>query len=393
MKYLNVFLLITIALISNTRSFHFSSLEEVQELKTTVFGSNLIETISMTFQDGSRADAGREVLTQLNELKNQLDSDQKNDDSTFALKQSGFVRHIENLTKEIKLLAEEIARLTAEIARLTALIAQADKNILSFNKRIANLNTLLEQMRAANEDDNKYYNRKINDLGRVYEAFTKIINTINKLKGSSSGVKKYSHINATDSEKRDEAFRRANKNLNKTAFVEVEEEEKKFMSFLQVENTESTEMKLKLSREYTAFLQSTVNADQAALAKLVKILIVIQDENLSKKSAAIAHLENINSRYQKMKVSTENEINANKVALKRQSDNRERYLAEKAKAEELRAQKEARKKLLENEKAINEQLLAGLRATYAKEKLARAEESKVVSILTRIVERRLLKKN
>jgi hypothetical protein len=443
MKYLNVFLLITIAIISNANSFQFSSLEEVQELKTTVFGSNLIETISLTFANGPKADAGRQVLAQLNELKNQLDTDQRNDNLTFDTKSAAFKKHIANLTREIRLLHEEIQRLAAEIARLAVLIAKATKNIASFELRIKNLNVLLEQMALANLEDNKYYNQKISDLGRLYDAFSRIITKLNKLQGSTSGVNKYSHIKATASEQRDAAWRASQdatkpvgpttrpagdirpievrpsrqarsirpiivnrptspaKNIKpivvrtakNTKFVEIEEEEKKFMSFLQVENTESTEMKLKMAMEYTNFLQSTVEADQAALKKLVVILSRIQDEQLAKKQATIAHLARINRTYKKIRRATLKEITANRVALKRQTENRAKYMAQKTKAEVLKAQKEARKALLEKEKDINEKLLTSLTTTYQNEKAARAQESKVVAILQRIVERRLLNKN
>ena len=88
MKYFNVFLILAVVLISNTNSFQFSSLQEVQELKTTVFGSNLNETISLTFQNDARANAGREVLAQLNELKAQLNADQKNDSDLFEKKKN-----------------------------------------------------------------------------------------------------------------------------------------------------------------------------------------------------------------------------------------------------------------------------------------------------------------
>ena len=97
MNSLNVFLLLSIVLISNANSFQFSSMKEVQALKTTVFGSNLIETISMTFQNDARANAGKEVLAQLNELKAQLNGDQKNDDDLFAKKDGAFTQHIANL--------------------------------------------------------------------------------------------------------------------------------------------------------------------------------------------------------------------------------------------------------------------------------------------------------
>merc|ERR1711957_392707 len=345
-------------------------MKEVQALKTTVFGSNLIETISMTFQNDARANAGKEVLAQLNELKAQLNGDQKNDDDLFAKKDGAFTQHIANLAKEIQELTEEIEKLEAEIARLALLIQTATENIASFEDRIKNLGELLENMAEANKSDNLYYNEKIEDLGKLYSAFTQIIAKIGLLKGSASGVNEYSHINKTASEIRDIKYRKEHPT---PAFVETKE--KKFMSFLQVtnQNKESTKMALKLAKQYTNFLENT-----------------LEDETLIKKAATIEHLADINKHYADLKEATENEIIANKASLKKQTANRAKYIEEKQKAEEEKAEKEARKVLLIKEKAINEKLQGELQATHKTEKEGRAGELDVVNILEGIVERRLI---
>merc|ERR1711957_563766 len=301
-------------------------MKEVQALKTTVFGSNLIETISMTFQNDARANAGKEVLAQLNELKAQLMGNAEYMGDLFAKKDAAFTQHIANLAKEIQELTEEIEKLEAEIARLALLIQTATENIASLEDRIKNLGELLENMAEANKSDNLYYNEKIEDLGKLYSAFTQIIAKIGLLKGSASGVNEYSHINKTASEIRDIKYRKEHPT---PAFVETESKEKKFMSFLQVtnQNKESTKMALKLAKQYTNFLENTLEADQAALMKLIGILSRIQE-------------------------ATENEIIANKASLKKQTANRAKYIEEKQKAEEEKAEKEARKVLLIKEKAI-----------------------------------------
>merc|ERR1712222_20698 len=231
--------------------------------------------------------------------------------------------------------------------------------------------------------------KKIEDLGKLYSAFTQIIEKISLMKGSSSGVNKYAHINATASELRDIAYRKAH-----PSFAKTESKEKKFMSFLQVtnQNKESTKMALKLAKKLTNtnLMELNLEADQAALMKLIGILTRIQDETLVKKSNTIEHLRNINEKYQELKKTTEEEIVANKASLKKQTENRARYIEEKQKAEEEKANKEARRALLIKEKAINEKLQEELRATHKKERAARAEELNVVNILERIVEKRLI---
>merc|ERR1712151_344384 len=111
----------------------------------------------------------------------------------------------------------------AEIDRLALLIETATQNIHSFEERIKNLGELLEQMADDNKNDNLYYNEKIEDLGKLYSAFTQIIEKISLMKGSSSGVNKYAHINATGSELRDIAYRKAHPN---PSFAETESKEK-----------------------------------------------------------------------------------------------------------------------------------------------------------------------
>merc|ERR1712010_386956 len=261
------------------------------------------------------------------------------------------------------------------------------QNIASFEERIKNLGELLENMAEDNKNDNIYYNEKIEDLGKLYGAFSQIIAKISELKGSSSGVNKYAHINATASEIRDIEYRK-----NHPSFVEKESKEKKFMSFLQVnnQNKEATKMALKLAKQYTNFLETTLEADQAALMKLIEIMTRIQDETLVKKANAIEHLNNINATYKDLKEKTEAEVVANQASLKKQIANRAQYIEEKQKAEEEKRNKEARKELLIKEKAINEKLQGELQATHQKEKAARAEELNVVNILEGIVERRLM---
>merc|ERR1712032_210399 len=295
----------------------------------------------------------------------------------FNKKQTAFVEHIAALTKEIKELTEEIIRLTAEILRLTNLIKVANENIASFRERIENLNNLLSDMAAANKADNEYYNQKIADLGRLYNAFTQIIARLNELKGSSSGKGIYSHIAQTESEKRDIEYRKTHPN----AFVE-KKEDKKFLSFLQVaEKAGSTKEIVQLAKKATKFIQTGVmlEADQAALAKLVGILAGIQDETLVKKANTVEHLNNINAKYAELKAQAEEEVKQNEASLKAQIANRDRYVEERQQA-------------IEEKKAMNIKLLGELRETHANEKAARAEEAKVVDLLVGIVERRLLGK-
>merc|ERR1712222_77783 len=117
------------------------------------------------------------------------------------------------------------------------------------------------------------------------------------------------------------------------------------MSFLQVnnQNKEATKMALKLAKQYTNFLETTLEADQAALMKLIEIMTRIQDETLVKKANAIEHLNNINATYKDLKEKTEAEVVANQASLKKQTANRAQYIEEKQKAEEEKKTKKPEK--------------------------------------------------
>ena len=387
MKNLNVCLILCLALLSSINSFQFSSLLEVQELKSNIFGSNLIETIALTFQSDNKVGAANEVLTMLQELKTQLTTDQTNDTDTFESKNEEFNNHIVKLEKEISRLTVEIDALIVEIQRLTDLITQADLNILSFKARIANLKTLLVEMKDANDKDNTYYKEKIAQLGKVYEAFSAILARLENLVGSVSAKQAPGHVNLTDSEKRDVEWTKNNPNvtapnLDAKSFLQVESE-----------STEMTNMMMQLSAQYDNFLETTLNADQGALVQLKKILSTIQEEILVQKTSAERHLDDINSKYKDLKYQADEEIALNETALKKQADNRDKYAEDKAARVEEKSNKEKRRELLRNEKELNEKIRASLKSTFEKEKIDRAAELDVVDKLIKIVENRLVKKS
>ena len=389
MKQLNVCLIIFIALFAtSSKAFQFSSLLEVQELKSTIFGSNLIETIALTFQSENKTGSAKEVLKMLEELSSQLKTDQANDSETFITKQSEFDAHIEKLAKEISQLTEQIELLAKEIERLSGLIIQADLNIASFKSRIEKLKALLPEMEAANSNDNKYYNQKIAQLQSVYNAFTTILERLDHLTGSVSTVNVPTHVNLTDSEKRDLEWKEKNPTVASKLQAAV------IKSFLQVESesSESAKLAMVLSHQYDSFLETTLNADQGALKKLMNILASIQEEVLAQKTSAQKHLDDINAIYKEMKAEIETEIKLNEDALVKQTENRNKYATEKAQKTEEKQNKEKRRELLSNEKAINEDLRGKLKSTFEKEKLERTAELEIVQKLIKIVENRLVNK-
>ena len=388
MKQLNVCLIIFIALFASTsKAFQFSSLLEVQELKSTLFGSNLVETIALTFQSPTdKAASAKEVLKMLEELLAQLQTDQTSDTATFETKKDAFNAHIAKLAQEISQLTEQIEFLKNEIERLSDLISKADINIVSFKARIENLKSLVSEMGAANINDNKYYNQKIAQLQSLYNAFTTLLEKLDRLTGSVSSVNVPTHVNLTESEKRDVEWRSQNTNVKSKLDAMI------VKSFLQLESetSESAMLAMQLSQQYDNFLETTLNADQGALRKLVGILSAIQEEVLGQKTAAQKHLDDINASYKEMRREADAEIALNAAALAKQTENRAKYVTEKDQKTEEKASKEKRRELLNNEKTINEDLREKLKATYEKEKIERTAELEIVQKLVKIVENRLV---
>jgi hypothetical protein len=388
MKQLNVCLIIILALFASTsKAFQFSSLLEVQELKSTLFGSNLVETIALTFQSPTdKAASAKEVLKMLEELLAQLQTDQTSDTATFETKIAAFYAHIAKLAQEISQLTEQIEFLKNEIERLSDLISTADINIVSFKARIENLKSLVSEMEAANINDNKYYNQKIAQLQSLYNAFTTLLEKLDRLTGSVSSVNVPTHVNLTESEKRDVEWRSQNPNVTSKLDAVI------VKSFLQLESetSESAMLAMQLSQQYDNFLETTLNADQGALRKLVGILSAIQEEVLGQKTAAQKHLDDINASYKEMRKEADAEIALNDAALAKQTENRAKYVTEKEQKTEEKASKEKRRELLKNEKTINEDLREKLKATYEKEKIERTAELEIVQKLVKIVENRLV---
>lgn len=368
MRTINAFLVIMMTILGFTNSFDFASLREIQSLKQNSFASSLIETISLSLTS-SKGEGVEDVIKMLGDLRNQLNGDQKTDDDTFSAKNAEFDAHIKKLSEEIATLTAEIAALQARIEQLEKLIAQAEINIRSFEDRIGNLTQTLVDLAQKLEDDTTYYTKKANGLADLNAKLLIVNEKLAKLIGSASGVQVFDHIEKTESEKRDIAFREEAAKAAQTSFIQLSKS-------------------LPIAPE---LLQLTLQADQKALQRLMQIITKFANQALDEKAEAEKKLQEAKETYEILKKSMEEEIELNKQAKAKQEENKRSYESEKAAKETEKAEKEARKEALEKEKAINEKLQNSLRQTYEKEKRDRAEETRVVGILMNIVEKRLMK--
>lgn len=368
MRTMNVCLIIMTLTIGLTTSIDFASLNEIQSLKQNSFASSLIETISLSLS-ASKSDDATEVLTMLNNLKDQLKSDQASDDKVFEAKNTEFEEHIKKLSDEITQLTNEIKNLEARIAELASLIAKAKENILSFENRIVSLEKSLSQMKDTFESDKKYLQEKIAALRVLNVKLGDVVAKLRGMVGSVSGQNKFNHIEATATEKRDMEW--SAKNAAK--------------SFLQIKKA--------LPEEYASLMELTLNADQGALNKLIEILGKITEDVVREIAAKEQYVVNMENTYNELKTQMDNEVELNKKAKAKQEENKVAYENEKGAKEKEKADKEARRAALENEKKINLDLQAQLKNTHDKEQQDRTKEVEIVNVLIGIVERRLVKKN
>jgi len=365
MRTINACLVIMITILGFTNSFDFASIKEIQSLKQNSFAASLIETISLSLASnkGSGVDDVKKMLV---DLQAQLNNDQKNDDTTFKNKNAEYDAHIKKLADAIEKLVNEIAQLAARIEELEGLIAQAELNIISFTERIGNLTQSIIDLDQKLEDDTKYYTSKADGLATLNAKLLLVNEKLGKMIGSSSGTNIAGHIAQTESEKRDIAYRKA----HPTSFIQL-----------------SKSIPLAVNELVGSFIQ----ADQAALHKLMGIIAKFAQQALDEKAEAEEKLKEAIETHAQLKKQMQEEIVLNKKSRAKQIKNKKAYETEKAEKEKEKKEKEDRKEALEKEKAINEKLQKSLSDTYEKEKKDRAEEISVVGTLIHIVQTRLTK--
>ena len=370
MRSINVCLVIMITILGITNSFDFASIKEIQSLKQNSFAASLIETISLSLASGKGG--VDDVKKMLVDLQSQLNNDQKTDDATFAAKDAEYTKHIEKLAAAIATLVEEIAALAARIEELEGLIATAKENIASFTERIANLKQSIVDIDQKLVDDTEYYNKRAADQLKVNQALLLVNTRLGEMIGSSSAVGIKSHIAKTESEKRDIAYRKAPPAAPAaTSFIQLSKSIPSASALIQ--------------------MGATLQADQAALVKLMAIITKFANKALEEKAAAEEKLAEAVETHAALKKQMQEEIVANVASRKKQQKNLKDYETEKAEKEEEKKEKEDRMAALIKEKTINEKLQKSLSDTYQKEKKDRADEISVVGTLIHIVETRLSK--
>jgi hypothetical protein len=228
----------------------------------------------------------------------------------------------------------------------------------------------IEELKQKFETDTIYYNKQADGLGELNAKLLLVNEKLGEMIGSSSAKNIYGHINQTDSEKRDIAYRQEQAaELNKTSFIQLSKS-------------------IPLASN---FVEMTLQADQNALKKLMQIISKFAQQALDEKAEAEQKLVESKETFESLDKQMHDEIELNKKSKAKQEENKKHYETEKGEKETEKKEKEDRKEALEKEKAINEKLQLALKAAYEKEKKDRADEISVVGILINIVQKILIK--
>ena len=300
MRTINACLVIMITILGVTNSFDFASIKEIQSLKQNTFAASLIETISLSLTANKDGDVS-DVLKMLTDLQKQLKDDQKSDDVIFTAKNGEYDSHIKKLAENIEKLAGEIAALAARIEELEGLIAQAETNIESFEGRIANLTISIVELKEKFVEDTKYYNKQADGLGELNAKLLLVNEKLGEMIGSSSAKNIYSHINQTESEKRDIAYR------------QEQDAEVAKKSFIQLSKS------IPLAAN---FVEMTLQADQNALKKLMEIISKFAQQALDEKAEAEQKLVESKETFESLDKQMHDEIELNKKSKAKQEENK-----------------------------------------------------------------------
>jgi len=343
-------------------SFDLSSFVELGEIKSDPVGKSLIDTISLSLEktQGGKIENIEALLT---DLLVKLMNDQKKSDIAWGKEKARLDKRIRELDLEISKLQAELAGLRKEKASYEVRRAKAIKNIAQYKaQKVANTNAL-NSLTLKRKQDKANYKASVRDHAAIIGAIDQVVASLNKLKGSISGIGKPSHVSAIANEKRDKKWK---KRMSKS-FAEI------------VGNDE----------EAAAFAELATEADQDALAKLIALLNRIK-ENVKKSLADDeAYEKESRATYKRLKVTLEKDNAVLKVTLRKQRANLTKYnkkineltVTIKIKVSLLKTRKQelknTKKERLEKE------------ARYNRDKKKREEEKAIIRKLQKIVKDRL----
>jgi hypothetical protein len=254
MRSSNVILFIALVVISFSNAFEFTSLAEVKELRSTSYGSSLIETISISLANNGNVEQVQSLLT---DLLTRLIHDQEAADVAWKKEKTRLNNRITTLANEIVELRRQIA--IDENDKITNLNKRdrAIKNLKQYRQQVADNNAALSLNQINRQKDRAAFEVSEREHWDVINAIDLTIKQLSKLVGSVSGKAKPIHVHENAAEERDRKYAAL-----KHSFSQITQDE----------------------AEAVAFAELATSADQAALAKLIELLRHLETD--TKKSLA-----------------------------------------------------------------------------------------------------------
>jgi chromosome segregation ATPase len=345
--------------LSFSNAFEFTNLLEVRELRKSSYGNNLIETISLTLEDGGSIN---EVQRLLVELFGQLVADQERADQEWAAEKERLDQEEARLREEIAHWEGVIAEEEAQLAALRALIETATHNLEQYEAQLVANQETEATLDAQRRTDEEEFQRSVEEHEAMVLALDAVIEELSNLIGSISGVGRPEHVDEIAQETRDREYAVA----------------QAAGSFLQLSKT-----------EITLFAQLATKADQDALLRLLNLLRDLRFSTQQSLQDDRQHEDASLEIYTQLKASLalDNE-NLNKNIVE-QTANKVRYEEEAAKLEvQIAEHKAFLQSLRDNLEAVIREREEKHRI-YLEEKAEREEEMRVIQTLQKIVEERL----
>jgi hypothetical protein len=353
-------LFVALVAISFSNAFEFSQLSEVKALRSSSYGHNLIETISLSLAKGGNIE---EITNLLNDLFLGLQKDQAKAKENWNKKKKRLEDAIEDLKNDIadlktKISANKVLQKDNEKKR-----DQAIKNLLQFNKQLNASKAAKKKNEDNRKADSEAFEKSTEEHNAVIDAIDAVITELKKLIGSVSGNDKPEHVEQIEAEKRDAAYNAAK------SFVQISGE----------------------TIDASVFAQLATSADQEALAKLISMLGDIKAKTTESLENDQEHETASKNAYEALKATLSEDIKSLEGNIKTQEENLKTYKSEIARLITLIAQQEELKKKKEEslEKTIAEKKMKA--EQYATNKEEREGEMAVITKLKSIVKDRLEK--
>ncbi len=362
MKYNNILLIFALFLTAHATEikYEFASLAEVQDISQTSYGKSLLETVSLSLKSGGDISSIRKLLSQ---LFFKLTQDQRKSDKRWKKTNKRLSRTIRRLGKKIKKLGIEISILSRRRAKLRKKVKKVNKNLRQYRKQIGANRSEIKSLNLKRKNDKGDFKRSRRNHLAIINAIGQVVRELKKLIGSISGRGKPAHVKAISQEKRDKAWLKR----HKKAFMQITKDE----------------------QETLEFVQMATQADQRALARLIRLLNKLKRNAKKSYNADTRAERGSKNTYRKLLKTLNSDIRKLGRMILQSNRNKKKYNTKiRRLTRRIGSKKSFRKASIKERKArIAERRIK--KGQYLKDKKQRGDEEKVIRKLQKIVKTRL----